>query len=178
MVHDPVSEDLQRFEELLEADVRSLPEDALLAPVAALSFQHRSTVSPNESIATAMSRMIADDVGCLGVLDGRKLVGILTERDVLMKVAPDFENTDKRLVSDLMIPKPSAVRATATIADALRLMHLGHFRHLPIVDDGGNYVAMVSVRSILEYVVEHFQAEVLNLPPNPIRGPMNSREGA
>jgi CBS domain-containing protein len=53
------------------------------------------------------------------------------------------------------------------VAWALNKMHLGGFRHVPIVDAGGKPVGVVSVKNIVDFIVELFPAAVLNLPPDP-----------
>jgi CBS domain-containing protein len=53
------------------------------------------------------------------------------------------------------------------IAWALNRMHVGGYRHVPIVDKDGLPRGMVSVKDIVDFIVEFFPAEVLNLPPDP-----------
>jgi len=175
---DAVKEDLQRFEEHLDEEVKRFPFEALYAPVTSLNIRNRASVPPTATLAEVVATMNREDVGCLAVVEGKRLVGIITERDLLLEAAPDFEDMERRSVTELMVRNPVAVRSDATLADALRALHVGRFRHLPLVADNGEFVATISVRNILEYLVDHFPGEVLNLPPSPIRGPMSAREGA
>ena len=175
---DAVKEDLQRFEEHLDAEVTAFPLEALHAPVTSLRIRNRVAIPPTATLAEVVTTMNREDVGCLAVVEEGRLVGIITERNLLLEAAPDFENMDRRLVTELMVRDPVSVHRDATLADALRALHVGHFRHLPLVGDNGEFVATISVRNIFEFIVDHFPGEVLNLPPNPIRGPMSAREGA
>jgi CBS domain-containing protein len=152
--------------------------EALHAPVTSLRIRNHFAVPPTTTLAEVVATMNREDVGCLAVVDAGRLVGIITERNLLLEAAPDFENMETRLVTELMVRDPVCVHRDATLAEALRALHVGRFRHLPLVADNGEFVAIISVRNILEYIVDHFPGEVLNLPPSPIRGPMNAREGA
>lgn len=175
---DAVKEDLLRLEEHLDGDVTAFPLEALRAPVTSLRIRNRASVAPTATLAEVVATMNSEDVGCLAVVDGARLIGIITERNLLLEVAPDFRAMDTRVVTEVMVNQPVSVHRNATLAEALRALHEGHFRHLPLVADDGEFVAIISVRNILEYIVDHFPSEVLNLPPSPIRGPMNAREGA
>ncbi|MAF10031.1 hypothetical protein CMK11_06220 [Candidatus Poribacteria bacterium] len=177
---DPVKEELARLEEELDSAGAELPEVALQVPVAELHMRNvHIEISPDASIRAAIDLMVAHNVGCLAAVRGGKLAGILSERDILRKVAPDFDDADTRTVSEIMTADPGVLPSGSTVADAIRVMHEGHFRHLPIVDAERVVEAVVSVRNILEYVVDHFPSEVLNLPPHPVdRKPMATPEGA
>jgi CBS domain-containing protein len=175
---DPVKEELARLEEELDSAGAELPEVALQVPVAELHMRNVH-IAPDASIRAAIDLMVAHNVGCLAAVRGGKLAGILSERDILRKVAPDFDDADTRTVSEIMTADPGVLPSGSTVADAIRVMHEGHFRHLPIIDADRVVEAVVSVRNILEYVVDHFPSEVLNLPPHPVdRKPMATPEGA
>ena len=63
------------------------------------------------------------------------------------------------------------------IGAVIRTMFEGHYRHLPVVDQAGKPVGTVSVKRIVEYLVDHFPETVYNLPPQP-RQVQGAREGA
>jgi CBS domain-containing protein len=64
-------------------------------------------------------------------------------------------------------PDPDRVTQTDTVRKAVRLMRRGGFRHVPVVDEGGGVVGCVRHKDIVNYLGEHFAAQVLNLPPDP-----------
>jgi CBS domain-containing protein len=90
--------------------------------------------------------MVERGVGAAIVLDGERLVGILTERDVLLAVASDRDRT--AAVEDCMTRHPETVEPTDTSDHAATLMIHGGFRHLPVVD-GGRVVGIVSIRDLM-----------------------------
>ena len=114
------------------------------------------------------------------IVDNEKLVGVFSERDVLVKVAGAGVLIDTAAVSvaDLMTSNPQTLRESHELVYALNLMSVGGFRHVPIVDDGGRPVAVISMRDIVEYIVALFPDEVLKLPPSPDSTITQNREGA
>lgn len=92
---------------------------------------------------------------CVLVMDGEKLVGIVTERDLLFKVMNSGPGWEVLPVSRIMTPDPESLEYEDKIAYALHKMSLGGFRHIPILA-GGRPERVVSVRDILEYLAEMF----------------------
>jgi CBS domain-containing protein len=101
------------------------------------------------------------------VVDERGRVGgIFTERDVLRKVAASGAGPS-RPVSEVMTPDPESLGLDDGIAFALNRMILGGFRHIPIVDDAGLPLAVLSLREVVAFIVSLLPSRVLNLPPEP-----------
>ena len=80
-------------------------------------------------------------------------------------------------VDQFMTPRPDTVTASDNIAFALHKMDVGGYRHLPVVNEGGRPVGILSVKRILHYLAEHFPATIYNLPPDPAAIPLE-RDGA
>jgi CBS domain-containing protein len=76
-----------------------------------------------------------------------------------------------------MTPNPTIVHPKDSVAFALKRMEEGGYRHLPVVDEAGQPVGVLSVKRIVHYLVEHFPATVYNLPPDPGAVPLEP-EGA
>ena len=95
------------------------------------------------------------------------LLGIFTERDLMNRVDHRSFAWHTQPVSQVMTAHPTCVTRDESLAGALERMSTGGFRHLPIVDANGHATGLVSIRDILNYIVEHYPAEFLNLPPDP-----------
>jgi CBS domain-containing protein len=109
------------------------------------------TVEPGLGLKPVAERMVAKDVGAVLVLERGRLVGILTERDILRAVAAGI--TDETLVSDWMTRDPETMEPDETTRQAAVLMIHGGFRHMPIVD-GDEVVGMLSIRDLMRIVLE------------------------
>jgi CBS domain-containing protein len=134
---------------------RSLMEDQ----VQALRPRSPITLLPTATLAEAMQVMLDRDIGAVLIVhpDGR-VAGILSERDLLTKVAglvPDFSG---RPVSEFMTPDPETVRPTDSLAFVLQTMDCGGYRHLPVVL-GGCAIGMISVRDMLRHVTRMCQKQ-------------------
>lgn len=100
------------------------------------------------------------------ILDKQKVVGIFTERDALKRGLLQGASPETP-IEQLMTPDPVIVDPDDNLAVAIRLMHEGKYRHLPIVDRNNQYLGIVSVRDIVMYLSENYPYEVYNQPPDP-----------
>jgi CBS domain-containing protein len=132
-------------------------------------------VQPGQPVADAVQLMRDRRVGCVLVCEGRRIVGIFTERDLLQRVLAPGRPLSVP-VADCMTPDPVTVQPRDPISAAIRLMQQGGYRHLPVVVDG-RPVGILSVKRVVHYLVEHFPATVYNLPPR-LQGITQKREGA
>jgi CBS domain-containing protein len=78
----------------------------------------------------------------------------------------------------VMTRDPESLRASDSVAYALQKMSVGRFRHVPLVDDQGIPVGMITTRDLVDFIVELCPEEILNLPPEPELAFHPEREGA
>ncbi len=90
--------------------------------------------------------------GCLIVEDGGRIRGILSERDLVMKLTD--VNLDGMTVADLMTPDPVVLRPDDSIAVAINKMAVGGFRHIPLVVDG-HATGIVSARDVFRHILSN-----------------------
>ena len=109
------------------------------------------TVAPEDPLKGVAERMVSRDVGAALVTEGDRLVGIVTERDVLRAVARGIDEDTR--VADLMTPDPETLEPDESTQHAAVLMIHGGFRHLPIVE-GDEVVGMLSIRDLMRIVLE------------------------
>jgi 2-oxoglutarate ferredoxin oxidoreductase subunit beta len=108
------------------------------------------------SLARAVRQMNTHNIGCVLVTDAEdRLVGILSESDVLNRMAGLVEDLAAATVADYMTPSPVTVREDNSIAQALHLMSIHGFRHLPLVDDTQRPTGVISFRDVVRYLKEH-----------------------
>jgi CBS domain-containing protein len=124
-------------------------------------------VGPATPLGKVVSLMAQGRRGAVLVeSEARGLEGIFTERDLMLRVSHDDTSWRLRPVGEVMTPSPVTISAATPLAQVLRRMTEGGFRHLPIVEDG-RAVGIVSVRDVMRHIAESFPQEFLNLPPDP-----------
>jgi len=146
-----------------EPAARVLDQHMIREPIRRLNPRAPLSLAPSASVREAVQLMREHRIGCLLVVEAERLVGIITERDLLLKLqAVDVEHP----VREFMTPDPEALRPDDPIVYALNKMSVGGFRHVPLVDSGHRPVGVVSVKDIVDYIVDFFPNDVLTVPPN------------
>lgn len=156
--------------------VMDLAKNLKIDSVSRLQPAEALTLNPQNTVRQAVTMMQEQHVGCILVCRGHQLVGIFTERDLLKRVLGLGKPLSVPL-SECMTPNPVSVHAKEPVGVALRKMQEGGYRHLPVVDEAGHPVGILSVKRIVRYLVEHFPSTVYNLPPDP-DAVQHDREGA
>jgi CBS domain-containing protein len=133
-------------------------------------------VSPTQTVAEAVALMRKEKIGSILVCQDNQIQGIFTERDLTRRVLAEGKPLTMP-VGQCMTPHPMVVHPKDPIAAAVRRMEEGGYRHLPVVNDAGRPVGILSVKRIVHYLVEHFPTTIYNLPPDPGAVPQE-REGA
>ena len=110
------------------------------------------TVLPGDPVTLAIHFMRKQDAECVLVQDeADEIVGILTERDIMMKAAGPENDLSALAVQDIMTVDPVMLRETDTLAVALHKMSIGGFRHMPFVAEG-RPTLLVSAQDVFHHV--------------------------
>lgn len=119
----------------------------------ASQIQHTpfTTISPEDSVATALQRLASDHIACLMVVEDNRLVGIFTNREVLNKVALEDEILD-RPVREVMTADPVFVRDDDPVAATLCVMAVHGYRHVPILTVDNEVSGIVSPQRITNFL--------------------------
>ncbi|CAO2827366.1 unnamed protein product [Amaranthus hypochondriacus] len=104
-----------------------------------------ATVSPSDPVYIAAKKMRDLRVNSVIITNGNKVLGILTSRDILMRVVAQNLSPELTLVEKVMTPNPECASVDSTLLEALHIMHNGKFLHLPVLDGDGSIVACVDV---------------------------------
>jgi len=156
---------------------RAFDEDMLRYPVSTLKPREPIVIEPQAPVLEAISKMQDERVGCVLITRSNKLKGIFTERDVLTAAVGKGVDLAKIPVRKLMTANPETLRPTDSIAYALNKMSLGDYRHIPLVDNTGVPVGVISVKDIVNCIVSYFPKTVMNLPTLPRQNYTQEREG-
>lgn len=134
----------------------SAMEQSIMAhPVSVLAVKAPVSVAPAETVRQAVDSMLRNRIGCVLVVDGERLAGIFTERDVLNRISPNRAALDEP-VAHYMTPSPETIRNEDSIAFALHTMSIHGLRHLPVVDTLGRAVSIISIRDVLRLLAVRF----------------------
>ena len=110
-------------------------------------------VSPDATVLEAIEASLPARVGAVAVVEKDALVGIFTERDVMLKVVYERRDAAKTRVREVMTAPVFSLAPETPPRDALTLMLDKHIRHIPISEDGVTVKGMLSVRNILQFLV-------------------------
>jgi CBS domain-containing protein len=123
-----------------------------------------AAVPVEATVGEAIRKMLDYHVGAVGLVDREgRVAGIFTERDVLRKFTLTKLDPDTTLVRDLMTtPVEMATQETGP-GEAMATMVERHFRHLPVVDDSGKLLGILSIRNLLEWRINGLTQELDSL---------------
>lgn len=111
-------------------------------------------VAPQDSVLSALRLLAEHNAGLLVVLDGTRLVGVLSERDYARKVVLQGRTSSDLPVRDIMTTSVVHVTPEQTVSQCMALMDKGQFRHLPVVE-GGRVLGVLSVQDLLKEIIAH-----------------------
>ena len=129
-----------------------------MAHLAKLLIRDVVTANETDTIRTACKTMKKANIGCIVVVQGRKPVGIFTERDLLNRVVAEGIDLDKTPLSKVMTAKPVSIDAAEPLDRVFSTLAERKFRHLPITD-GGSIVGMVSLSDLAKVLESVYHEE-------------------
>lgn len=112
---------------------------------------------PQETVRDAAARLAENRIGAMPVVEGDRVIGIFSERDLLYCIAKHGDEALDLLIGAVMTAPPITAVAESTVRDALEVMTLRRIRHLPVLD-GDRLVAFVSIGDLVKHrleLVEH-----------------------
>ena len=120
------------------------------------------SIGPEESVFHAITLMSEKQIGCLMVLIGGQLAGIVSERDYARKVILKGRSSQETRVREIMTTPALFVTPEKTVADAMRIMTNRRVRHLPVLE-GDNVVGMLSIGDLVTWVITSQQQTIKHL---------------
>ena len=111
------------------------------------------TIAPKASVFDALTLMADKSIGALLVTEGDAIVGIVTERDYARKIALLGRTSAATLVQDVMTTSVMFVHSTQTSEQCMQLMTGNRLRHLPVVDDAGQLLGLVSIGDLVKDII-------------------------
>ncbi|MBI4395752.1 MAG: CBS domain-containing protein, partial [Elusimicrobia bacterium] len=111
--------------------------------------------SPADSVQKILRIFQKDKKNCVLVYEKKKLVGILSNRDILLRVAGLKKDLSKLNVGDVMTKNPGFVRPEDPIAFAVNKMAMGGYRHVPVLREDGTPVSILLIIDVLKFLSQN-----------------------
>lgn len=135
-------------------------------PLAEVRLEQPARISSNDSVRAVVNKMQEGNLSCVLAMDGERVEGIFTERDVLSKCMNDGFDWDQPIGPSVLTREPRTIAANRSVAEAIATMQQRRYRSLPVVQDG-HVVGLVRLGTLLGQLTEAYPDTVLNLPPRP-----------
>ena len=121
------------------------------------------TVKPDATVMDAVQTMARESIGAIAVVQGSLLVGMFSERDLMLRVVSEKRDPERTHIHDVMTFPVETIPRSSSVDDALKVMLERHIRHLPIIDRDGTLCGMISMRSLLHDKVEELTDQLDSL---------------
>jgi CBS domain-containing protein len=119
------------------------------------------TVQVGDSIVQAAKLMKGEDSGIAPIMDGERLVGVVTDRDIAIRVVAEGRDPQTTRVEEIASTSLITVDPEQPFEEALRLMALHHVRRLPVVEEDGKLVGIVAQADVARHADEQQTGQVV-----------------
>lgn len=120
-------------------------------------------IEAGQTVLEAVRIMAREGVGAVAVIEKGELCGVFTERDVMLRVVLQKLNPEHTKVRDVMTAPVATIPEDLTAEEAFNQMVDRHMRHLAIVSEDGELLGMLSIRNLLEHLVDDLRRELNSL---------------
>jgi CBS domain-containing protein len=128
-------------------------------PIKNVMERNKVVSAPPETSVEAAARLMAErGVGAVLVVEGKRLIGIFTERDAVFRVVAKGRDPGATRLAEVMTKEPMTIAPDDSFGYAMLTMHENGFRHLPVIENGAP-VGVVSARNALDPDLEEFESE-------------------
>jgi CBS domain-containing protein len=126
-----------------------------------LMTSNPSTIEPDKTVADAAKLMRDEDAGLIPIVEGQKLAGTITDRDIAIRVVAEGKDPQSSTVRDVMTSRLVTVDPDQDLDEALRLMAEHQVRRLPVVEEDGKIVGIVAQADIAKHTSDEQTGEVV-----------------
>ena len=110
------------------------------------------SISPESNVVEACHLLGRNNIGCMVVQEGGKLCGVLTDRDIALKVTGDGKDPQKTKVRDIMTRDPVRIPVNKDLRELTALMHTHHVRRVPVVDGVDEVLGIVTMDDLIALI--------------------------
>jgi len=131
-----------------------IDQSVMHRPLTNLELTVVHAISPDTPVEVAAQTLLRQKLDLLEVVEDGRLVGVISVRDIVTRVGPDYQDKLSRPVREFMTPRPETLPPDAPINFALNAMDVGGYRHVPVVD-GNKLLGVVSSGDVIRYLIKH-----------------------
>ncbi|MAF82612.1 MAG: CBS domain-containing protein [Gammaproteobacteria bacterium] len=121
------------------------------------------SVGPDQSVYEAIHLLAEKEIGALAVMDGDRLIGIVSERDYARQIILKGRSSETTLVKDIMTSNVVTANGDQGVRECMGRMTEKRIRHLPIVDNDGKLIGMISIGDLVRSVIAEQQSTIGDL---------------
>ena len=140
--------------------MKEIFKEDLEVPVKNLTLLPLIRVDDEAPLKEVYEIMQKENIGSVIITKFDVLAGIITERDLLLRVLGKFERYDEVPVKEVMTKRPFAIKKEASILSLIEMVSVHDFRHIPVIDEDGAPVNIISIRDLVKFITEFFPEEV------------------
>jgi CBS domain-containing protein len=126
-----------------------------------LMTSNPTTIEPDKTVVDAAKLMDSEDAGLLPIVEGQKLVGTITDRDIAIRVVAEGKDPQSAKVRDIMTSRLVTIDPDQDLDEALRLMAQHQVRRLPVVEEDGKIVGIVAQADVAKHTSDEQTGEVV-----------------
>ena len=146
-------------------------------PISAMTLSKPIIIDLGTNLRHVLEKMQENKINCILTLEDGKLGGILTERDILLKVTGKGFDLNLTTIDEFITSNPESVTPDDPLAYALNKMYVGGFRNVPVIDDELYPIGIISIADIIASIADYFHGDIINLPPLDKFVDTNTQEG-
>ncbi len=126
-----------------------------------LMTSNPTTIEPDKTVVDAAKLMGDEDAGLIPIVEGQKLVGTITDRDIATRVVAESKDPQSTKVRDVMTSRLVTIDPDQDLDEALRLMAQHQVRRLPVVEEDGKIVGIVAQADVAKHTSDEQTGEVV-----------------
>ena len=134
------------------------------SPISDFDLKEPLIIELGTCLENVLENMQKTNNNCVLTLSNERLNGILTERDILLKVTGKGYDLQLTTIDEFITPNPEYVSPENPLAYALNKMYVGGFRNVPVVNDEMYPFGIISISDIISTIADYFHNEIINLP--------------
>ena len=143
----------------LPGPASQIEQTVMQLPLTSVGMTPVHAVPPDTPLEVVVQTLVRQKIDLVEVVEGGRLIGVLSVRDVVTRVGPDYREKLRLPVRQFMTPNPETLPPDAPVTFAINKMDVGGYRHIPVVQ-GERMLGVISARDVIRHLVKHSREQV------------------